>query len=99
MIGPRGRHRGKTTRTQIVGDSACLVFRPAETALRAAPLGEGEPACVVCAEAAAVATFVHGATGHTACCVPCAEELQRRRDLRCPVCRQPFTSVIRTFSA
>lgn len=56
----------------------------------------GESLCIVCARAAAVATFVHGLTGHTACCLPCAQEVQRR-GCACPVCRLPFTSVIRNF--
>jgi len=58
----------------------------------------GEATCVVCAEAAAVATFVHGATGHTACCVRCAREVQRR-GRSCPVCRRRFQAVIRNFNA
>eukprot|EP00927_Polykrikos_kofoidii_P059435 TRINITY_DN5458_c0_g1_i1.p1 TRINITY_DN5458_c0_g1~~TRINITY_DN5458_c0_g1_i1.p1 ORF type:complete len:206 (-),score=35.20 TRINITY_DN5458_c0_g1_i1:171-788(-) len=48
-------------------------------------------------EAPAVMTFVHGESGHTACCYDCAMEVQRRRR-RCPVCRQQFTSVIRNYT-
>jgi len=56
--------------------------------------------CVICMQAPAVATFIHGDTGHTACCMPCAEELRRRpRGQRCPVCRVPFTTIIRNFAA
>jgi len=64
----------------------------------ARPPQPGEPICVVCAEAAAVATFVHGSTGHTACCIPCAREVQRRNGT-CPLCRRQFQAVIRNFSA
>lgn len=57
-----------------------------------------ESSCIVCVRAPAVATFVHGLTGHTACCLHCAQEVQRRGCV-CPVCRQHFTSVIRNFVA
>jgi len=56
----------------------------------------GQSLCIVCVKAAAVATFVHGLTGHTACCLACAQEVERR-GRSCPVCRQVFTSVIRNF--
>lgn len=56
----------------------------------------GQSLCIVCVKAAAVATFVHGLTGHTACCLSCAQEVQRR-GCTCPVCRRPFTTVIRNF--
>eukprot|EP00427_Karlodinium_veneficum_P024788 CAMPEP_0169119030 /NCGR_PEP_ID=MMETSP1015-20121227/31326_1 /TAXON_ID=342587 /ORGANISM="Karlodinium micrum, Strain CCMP2283" /LENGTH=329 /DNA_ID=CAMNT_0009181857 /DNA_START=75 /DNA_END=1064 /DNA_ORIENTATION=+ len=56
----------------------------------------GQALCIVCVKAVADATFVHGLTGHTACCLPCAQEVQRRCQ-SCPVCRLPFTAVIRNF--
>lgn len=61
-------------------------------------LAPGQAVCIVCVKAAAVATFVHGLTGHTACCLRCAQEVQRRGNA-CPVCRQDFTAVIRNFVA
>lgn len=60
------------------------------------PLGD-KGVCIVCADELANATFVHGSTGHTACCLPCALELERRGSA-CPICRQPFTAVIRNYS-
>lgn len=62
------------------------------------PPGPGEATCVVCMEAAAVVTFVHGATGHTCACVPCAKEVQRY-GMHCPVCRRKFRTIIRSFAA
>lgn len=58
----------------------------------------GQATCVVCQEFAAVATFVHGSTGHTACCVRCAREVQQR-GASCPMCRRRFGAVIRNFNA
>lgn len=57
----------------------------------------GDGICIVCADAQANATFVHGLTGHTACCVECADQLRKRGDT-CPVCRQDITAVIRNFT-
>merc|ERR1712039_830301 len=54
----------------------------------------GQAVCVVCQEFAAVATFIHGTTGHTACCVNCARRIQQHKQ-GCPVCRRPFVAVIR----
>lgn len=53
--------------------------------------------CVICSDAPAVMTFVHGSSGHTACCPACAAQIQNRGYRRCPVCRQRFSSVIRNF--
>merc|ERR1712217_775247 len=58
----------------------------------------GQATCVVCQELAAVATFIHGTTGHTACCVGCARQVQQHKQ-GCPVCRRPFVAVIRNFNA
>ena len=44
------------------------------------------------------ATFVHGETGHIACCLLCARALQARGD-SCPVCRLPVDVVIQHFFA
>lgn len=68
-----------------------------QTALEAnASQVHGQATCIVCVKAVADATFVHGLTGHTACCMPCAQEVERRGH-SCPVCRSPFTAVIRNF--
>lgn len=53
--------------------------------------------CVICSDAPAIMTFVHGSSGHTACCPACAAQIQQRGYRRCPVCRQRFSSVIRNF--
>jgi hypothetical protein len=52
--------------------------------------------CIVCTVELAHATFVHGAEGHTVCCMSCAAEVQRR-GLPCPVCRALVERVIRNF--
>lgn len=76
------------------GDNTVDLEAPAASSSELPALGQS--LCIVCVKAAAVATFVHGLTGHTACCLPCAQEVQRR-GCSCPVCRLPFTSVIRNF--
>ena len=38
----------------------------------------------VCLDAGVNATFVHGTTGHTVCCKPCADKVFLRRG-KCPV--------------
>ena len=57
-----------------------------------------ESLCVVCLTDARNATFVHGETGHIACCLLCARALQARGD-SCPVCRLPVDVVIQHFFA
>ena len=57
-----------------------------------------ESLCVVCLTDARNATFVHGETGHIACCLLCARTLQARGD-SCPVCRMPIDVVIQHFFA
>ena len=42
--------------------------------------------------------FVHGETGHIACCLLCARALQAR-GASCPVCRLPVDVVIQHFFA
>lgn len=55
----------------------------------------GTGTCVICFDRPAIMTFVHGRTGHKACCPQCARQIPRRK---CPVCRQTFSSVILTYS-
>ncbi|KAJ1451222.1 hypothetical protein M885DRAFT_530364 [Pelagophyceae sp. CCMP2097] len=57
-----------------------------------------ETLCIVCLSAARNATFVHGETGHIACCLGCARALKSRSDT-CPVCRTPIDIVIQHFWA
>lgn len=54
--------------------------------------------CLVCFSACRNATFVHGESGHIACCLECARVLKGRGD-PCPVCRLPVDSVIQHFWA
>lgn len=54
--------------------------------------------CLVCFSSQRTATFVHGETGHIACCLECARVLKGRGD-PCPVCRLPVDSVIQHFWA
>ena len=55
------------------------------------------PDCIICFERHKNATFIHGRTGHTCCCIECAEDILRRR-LPCPICRQPISTVIENFT-
>jgi hypothetical protein len=52
--------------------------------------------CVVCLERAKEITLVHKGTGHMCCCSPCADALQAAGQ-PCPLCREPFEAIIRTF--
>lgn len=54
--------------------------------------------CLVCFSSHRNATFVHGESGHIACCLECARVLKGRGD-PCPVCRLPVDSVIQHFWA
>ena len=56
--------------------------------------GAGEPACVVCLDAARDAAVVD--CGHRAACLRCLQKLQSEPK-RCPVCRVPITHVIRLY--
>lgn len=86
-VGPVG-DMGAAEATPATGSSARIDTHPLPN----------QALCLICTELPAVATFVHGATGHTACCLACAQEVQRRQET-CPVCRQRFSSVIRNFTA
>lgn len=54
--------------------------------------------CVVCLVAPVEATFVHGLSGHTVCCMNCAQAV-RGAGGQCPICRQQVQAVIRNFLA
>lgn len=54
--------------------------------------------CLVCFSSHRNSTFVHGESGHIACCLECARVLKGRGD-PCPVCRLPIDSVIQHFWA
>jgi hypothetical protein len=54
--------------------------------------------CLICFSSHRNATFVHGETGHIACCLECARVLKGRGD-PCPVCRLPVDTVIQHFWA
>jgi hypothetical protein len=53
-------------------------------------------ACMVCMDAPASATFVHGKSGHTVCCLECAEMIHQRQGT-CPICSQEVSLVIRNY--
>lgn len=76
------------------------VFSPEDFARAADSGGQeaSEAICIVCMERPVNATFIHGHTGHTACCLGCALALQVRGET-CPVCRREFSSVIRNYMA
>jgi hypothetical protein len=48
--------------------------------------------CVVCLDAAACMTLVHGSTGHLCVCETCAPRVRE-----CPLCRNPVSVAIRTY--
>eukprot|EP00635_Sarcinochrysidales_sp_CCMP3193_P014062 CAMPEP_0118899848 /NCGR_PEP_ID=MMETSP1166-20130328/6224_1 /TAXON_ID=1104430 /ORGANISM="Chrysoreinhardia sp, Strain CCMP3193" /LENGTH=580 /DNA_ID=CAMNT_0006838979 /DNA_START=106 /DNA_END=1848 /DNA_ORIENTATION=+ len=62
------------------------------------PAGSGDTLCVVCLSAPRNASFIHGETGHIACCLRCARALKARGDT-CPVCRMTIERVIQHFWA
>jgi E3 ubiquitin-protein ligase Mdm2 len=62
------------------------------------PLDTPKAMCIACTVNVANAAFVHGDTAHEVCCLACTLEIQRRGD-PCPVCRQPFSHVIRNYSS
>lgn len=53
--------------------------------------------CVVCMNEKRNATFVHGETGHVACCFTCAKQIQNSARPLCPMCNTPIDSVIKQF--
>ena len=54
---------------------------------------------MICLVAPAVATFVHGDSGHTAACMPCAETIRQGESPRCPICRAANFRIIQNFGA
>ena len=59
-------------------------------------LEEGED-CIVCMDAKKNATFIHGTSGHTACCLPCAQMVLANHG-KCSICMQPIEKVIQNFA-
>eukprot|EP00747_Dinoflagellata_sp_TGD_P188850 gnl/TRDRNA2_/TRDRNA2_48419_c0_seq1.p1 gnl/TRDRNA2_/TRDRNA2_48419_c0~~gnl/TRDRNA2_/TRDRNA2_48419_c0_seq1.p1 ORF type:complete len:294 (-),score=-0.73 gnl/TRDRNA2_/TRDRNA2_48419_c0_seq1:40-852(-) len=55
--------------------------------------------CIVCLENEACMTFVHVPTGHTACCEICVRDDTIVGGGRCPLCRETFSSIIRSYTA
>ena len=56
-----------------------------------------EDPCAICFERIKNASFVHGKTAHTVCCLECAHEL-KRQNKGCPVCRAPIEMVLENFT-
>eukprot|EP00656_Telonema_subtile_P053224 TRINITY_DN7646_c0_g4_i1.p1 TRINITY_DN7646_c0_g4~~TRINITY_DN7646_c0_g4_i1.p1 ORF type:complete len:267 (-),score=98.88 TRINITY_DN7646_c0_g4_i1:110-910(-) len=54
--------------------------------------------CAVCMAEEADATFVHGDSGHQACCHECALAVKTSTG-KCPICNQQIEAVIRHFNA
>lgn len=54
--------------------------------------------CAVCMCETADATFVHGDSGHQACCYECAIAVKASSG-KCPICAQVIEAVIRHFHA
>lgn len=53
--------------------------------------------CLVCFAAIRNASFLHGDSTHTVCCVQCAEAIMARGGT-CPLCRQQIERLIKSFS-
>eukprot|EP00658_Telonema_sp_P-2_P011884 TRINITY_DN14546_c0_g1_i8.p3 TRINITY_DN14546_c0_g1~~TRINITY_DN14546_c0_g1_i8.p3 ORF type:complete len:108 (-),score=23.99 TRINITY_DN14546_c0_g1_i8:361-684(-) len=53
--------------------------------------------CLVCLGAQKQTTFVHGDTGHSCCCVECAELFKQQGCGTCPLCREHIEKVIRQY--
>merc|ERR1712218_259432 len=77
------------------GDALAIRNKSSQSTPTSGSFGDG--VCIICTESRANATFVHGSTGHTACCVECAEQMCTQGGT-CPICRQGFTAVIRNFT-
>lgn len=52
--------------------------------------------CLVCMDAKKQTTFVHGETGHSCCCVECAELFEEKLAI-CPMCRCSIEKIIRQY--
>ena len=70
----------------------------------------GVPRCVVCMDATANMSFVHGNTAHLACCEACAKKWKNvvydsdtddddvpNTNEKCPVCRQRIKLIVKQF--
>mmetsp|Transcript_73146 Transcript_73146/g.136722 ORF Transcript_73146/g.136722 Transcript_73146/m.136722 type:complete len:354 (-) Transcript_73146:80-1141(-) len=71
--------------------------RVAQDLMRRDRLSATKGTCVICMDAPATITFVHGSTGHTACCLLCASGLPPCAG-KCPVCRQTYSLRIQNFN-
>ena len=56
-----------------------------------------EDACVVCLSARATTGFLHNDSVHRCCCGPCAADVNAAPTKLCPVCRQPYSAVLKVF--
>ena len=56
-----------------------------------------QDSCVVCLDARATTGFLHNDSVHRCCCGPCAEEVNAAQTKLCPVCRQPYSAVLKVF--
>lgn len=56
-----------------------------------------EDACVVCLNARATTGFLHNDSVHRCCCGPCAADVNASQTKLCPVCRQPYSAVLKVF--
>lgn len=75
------------------------VARLPSTGTSSLPTGatQGEDiSCVICLDSVRNACFVHGDTGHIACCYECGVGMMAARQ-GCPICRAPIDKVIKTF--
>lgn len=86
---PKLQGKQKTKFTTLLGKTvACLT-----------PLVETiDKTCIVCFENTKNATFIHGRTGHTCCCLMCAENIYEN-DFPCPICCEPIDMVIQNFDS
>mmetsp|Transcript_44211 Transcript_44211/g.99439 ORF Transcript_44211/g.99439 Transcript_44211/m.99439 type:complete len:354 (+) Transcript_44211:103-1164(+) len=80
-----------------VPKNSATAGRVAQDILRRDRLSSSKGTCVICMDAPATITFVHGSTGHTACCLLCASGLPPCAG-KCPVCRQMYSLRIQNFN-
>ena len=48
--------------------------------------------CNICLSGSKNATFIHGTTAHTCCCIMCARQMSK-----CPICREPIEKIVTNF--
>ncbi len=95
---PRHQHHQSCDASEKIVNALRPDIAEAEGAAGGRKKKKEDHSCLVCFSSHRNATFVHGETGHIACCLECARVLRGRGD-PCPVCRLPVDTVIQHFWA